>query len=356
MKKMLAMLSFLIALCGLMILFSGCYTQLSTTRDEREESYSHRQKNDDDSTYADNNDDADRDGQSYTYNNDDWTYGQRVGFSYYYPSYSTFWPSSYFRTTYTNLLSPGGYGYAWYYDPHYCDPWWSYTSLAYDPYYYTPVYYTNPSYYYGSGSGYSSTNYKPQARGFGANRGNDVGARPLPTGTGGYNNPSIDRGSSGVGGTMNLPTGVSIGGAPSRGAAKAPEANTVPRTNGTQRISTGSTNGNRNSAGSNRGVRGYGSPAHGGSPRDAQPTIQTTDEGTLQTPPAHSTVPAKNNNGQQKQPHGTRGTDSSHGNSPRSDSHRDTPPATQPAPSNPPPPPSGNNSAPRSGSSRGIRP
>jgi hypothetical protein len=345
MKKMLAVVTFVIALSGLSILFSGCYTQLSTTRDERDE-YSYRQKNNDDTTYTDNNRDADQ-SRDYTYNdNDDWNYGHRLGFSYYYPSYSTYWPSSYFRSSYSNLFSPGGYGYAWYYDPYYCDPWWSYTNLAYDPYYYSPAYYNNPYYYYGSySSGYSSNVYKPKVREFGANRGNETTGRPVP-GTNGYTTPTIGRGTSGVG-DATLPTGMSIGGGSARGGVPA-AVNTTPRTSGNQKVSTGVRGSN---ARPSRGARSYGSPAHGGSPRDAQPTYHGGEGEATQPPPAHSTAPSKNSGGTRT--HGNREAGSSRGNG----SQGDSTPAYHPAPSNPPPPPpSGNNSAPRSGNSRGIRP
>ena len=121
MKTMRFFFKLLLPLGLMAILFQGCYTQLMTSREEypsyREEQQSAGQY---DSTY-------------YGEDNDNWQTHQYIGFSYYYPSWRSYWAWDY------------GCVY-----PTYWDPWW--WGSIYFPYDYYPHYwgYRYPSYgYYG---------------------------------------------------------------------------------------------------------------------------------------------------------------------------------------------------------------
>lgn len=105
---------------GVTLLFSGCYTQLATVRDDVEERYSYRS---DDRTVEE--DDTSRAQRDCANCDDDWYRSRyRFGFRYYYPSYSSF----YFSTFYD----------PWYYDPWLCyyDPWICGTPFVGRPYWY----------------------------------------------------------------------------------------------------------------------------------------------------------------------------------------------------------------------------
>lgn len=109
----------LILIPSLTLLFSGCYTQLATVRDDVEDRYSYRT---DDRTVED--DDTARAQGDCTTCDDDWYRSRyRFGFRYYYPSYSSFSFSTY---------DP------WYYDPWLCsyDPWVCGTPFVGRPYWY----------------------------------------------------------------------------------------------------------------------------------------------------------------------------------------------------------------------------
>ncbi len=116
-----------IALGLFSLLIQGCYTQLATSEDEGESSYSTRY----DEPRADEPDSTYDDSYSYRYP----PYRSWIGFDYYYPSWRLGW-----------MYDP------WYYD-YYYDPWfypyrWYYR--GYYGYYYSPYYgYWNPYYYYG---------------------------------------------------------------------------------------------------------------------------------------------------------------------------------------------------------------
>lgn len=78
-----------------LMLLPGCYTQLSTTRDDDrndDRGYSSRERNGDDTSAVENDNEAYRDDDNYRYDNyydDSWHHRAQIGFSYYYPSY---WP------------------------------------------------------------------------------------------------------------------------------------------------------------------------------------------------------------------------------------------------------------------------
>lgn len=110
----------LILLPSAALVLSGCYTQLATVRDDVEERYSSR--TDDRTVEGDDTTGAQSD---CTDCKDDWFRSRyRLGFRYYYPSYSSF----YFSTFYD----------PWYYDPWYCyfDPWICGTPFVGRPYWY----------------------------------------------------------------------------------------------------------------------------------------------------------------------------------------------------------------------------
>jgi hypothetical protein len=125
----------------LLLSFSGCYTQLGTTRDGNdEEEYDTVTQNEEPAAIDENNE--------YTNEscNEDY-YRPRVGFSYYYPpAYS---PSTLFTIAYSD---PWFYDYNWMaYDRwYYTSPYSWYYSSWYSPYYYQPYYYGYYNYNGGS--------------------------------------------------------------------------------------------------------------------------------------------------------------------------------------------------------------
>jgi hypothetical protein len=129
----------------LMIMLSGCYTQLGSLRNEKEgdEEYMATEQQSDSSYTSEN------ESEGYTYNSgccDDY-YRPHVGFSYYYPS--SYWPSVAFGMAYAD---PWFYDYAWGYNS-----WNNYYSPVWNPYYgYYPNSFYSPYYsgYYGYYNGY----------------------------------------------------------------------------------------------------------------------------------------------------------------------------------------------------------
>src|ERR1041385_277777 len=245
--------SIIFGIMGLFVLaFSGCYTQLGSTKDEQingREEYgsSNSTENAEDTSYVNQ--------QSDYYDNYN-TYGSnpryRVGFSYYYPS--SYWPSYAFSAAYAD---PWFYDNYWAYDPWWCGtPYVTYPMNGYSPYgygYYGSNYYL-PSAYYHYGSGYAVVPVKRATRDIGSTRGS--GGRGATTNTD-IANPGGDRGSS------YLPTGGSLnrsGGGISPGANNSKSSTRPIRPEGNQRGSAPHTDtraGNR----TDRGIRGSSSRA-----------------------------------------------------------------------------------------------
>ena len=196
MKLRLLQLSFAGFIAILVMLLSGCYTQLSTVKGDRDDDERYTSSGSrDDSSYTQNEDGEYRERSDY--DNDDY-YGYNhphVGFSYYYPTY---WPSYAFSVAYAN---PWCYDNYWAYDPWYCGTSYvRYPFYGYYPTYYYPAYYYHYSYYH---SGYASRygSVRRGTRDFGSTRGNASGRGA----TTGYESPNTERGN------FNLPTGASIG-------------------------------------------------------------------------------------------------------------------------------------------------
>ena len=144
----------LFALLGVAALaLTGCYTQVGVTREDGR----------DEEVVADDNGGGaageSYDENGYTYDDDEWDYRPRTGFSYYYPSYypSTMWPSTMFDYSYSNPWNAGiyygtgsGYGFASYYNNPFC----------YQPYY-------GGGYGYGGYGGYGYGGYGYGGYGYG---------------------------------------------------------------------------------------------------------------------------------------------------------------------------------------------
>ena len=283
---------------------SGCYTEVGVTR-EGERGYEYANKEGDQNDQAVTEDDANNeqmdrdDSDSYdnsSYDNPDWGYRPRVGFSYYYPSYSPsgFWPSYAFNAAYANPWAGFGTCYAGsYYDPFWCGaPYVSYTPY-WDGYYYGAGYYS-PYYsyypYYG-GSGYTVRNVSRGTREMGSTRG--VTDRGF---TGGTRIPPPDNTS--VGGASTLPTGSRNGGvssSPKRGTSAAPVVGGSSRGGSTRGATTGTSavtprsgqNAPRGTSTRSNGSRVYrqrGSTSNG-APSSAP---ASRDGGTQSAPPRNS--------------------------------------------------------------------
>ena len=301
-------------------IFSGCYTQIATTRDDDNVGYSSSgQQND--STYAGNEDN----GNTYD-DEEDWHHHTNVGFSYYYPSYSTYWPSSYFSAAYSD---PWAFGltvgcYPWCYS----SPFGYYGS--YYPYYggsYYP-YYANYYPYYNHGNYSSSYGYRKQSvRTMGSTRG---GAGVRQDASGREYTPSGGGGT--VGGLGNLPN-ASVRGGASQPIKRSTDANVAPRGNGTSRVGAPSSRGGRRTDPPSRVTGSRGSMTRSSSPRDAH---------HVNPPPEYGSP--------------------SSGQAPRHDggNHSTPPQSTGRGGGSPAPPSGGRSSSPpppsRGGNSRGVRP
>ena len=312
-----------------LMLLPGCYTQLSTTRDDDREddrAYSSRELNDEDTSGVENQDDAYDNGYRYdNYYDESWHHRGQIGFSYYYPTY---WPSTYFAAAYSD---------PWYFglgcDPYYFgSPYYYYPRAAY----YSPWYsYYNPYYYYGYGGyyGYGSNRYsayKPSIRTFGSER-TGSGGRPV---TGGRDIAPADRSSAGTG-DGNLPIGADVRGCAAQPPRK-PDAKSAPRDAGNVRVTTPRRGSDRSSGRVDRGSRNTGSRGsitRGSSPRDAQP-VYRPPEGRPSKPPSASSPPRRDGGTQYTPPPARSG-----GSAPRSS-----------------PPPSGSGSQPSRGGSSRVRP
>ena len=191
MKTKITLLALSSIISIILIVFSGCYTQLGSQYNEKEgdEEYTATDQQNDD-TYSEESESDD-----YTYNSEysDDFYHPRVGFSYYYPS--SYWPSTAFSMAYAD---PWFYDYAWGYNS-----WNNYYSPVWNPFYgYNPYSYYSPYYSDYYGYGYSSYSGR-RTDGSILSTGHDREVR-----TGGYEIPITGRSD------INLPVGASLGKAP----------------------------------------------------------------------------------------------------------------------------------------------
>ncbi len=202
-RLLLAVMLGIIALA--VVLFSGCYTQLSTREDQQDE-YSQQPDSSYDSSYA-----GEYDNNNGCCGYDDGWYHSRIGFAYYYPSflwpsfayYDPFWYDPYWWG-YGNPYWYYGYGYGYGYGFGYPYPYSFYGG------YYSPYYHHYPGYYaYNTYRNFGST------RGFGSGRTPTAVRTDVPqtsTARGGYNLPvgtQYDRPVTGSSGRTSTPTGVS---------------------------------------------------------------------------------------------------------------------------------------------------
>lgn len=132
MKSKYLIITFLFAL-----LISGCYTQLGTVKQEREnydEEYTYEYQNFNTDTIYE------RDGRTIinNYYFDGYWYPRYRWMFSYYPSWY-YWPSSFFSVTF---YDPWYWDRYWYYDPY---PWCYYPWVSY-PIYYPPYYWYRPIY------------------------------------------------------------------------------------------------------------------------------------------------------------------------------------------------------------------
>lgn len=164
----------------LFVFFSGCYTQLSTTREEPPagEGYGYGQP--EDTVYSSTGDTT----QGYAYDNNNGYYNNgyddeyshpSVGFSYYYPSY--YWPSYGFALAYSDPWAWASFGWSY---PWYCGtPYLSYPWYGYYPHGYYYGYHQ-----YGYAYGGRGTNFTGRA--FGSTRSSSGGRQVGDTRTGVY--------------------------------------------------------------------------------------------------------------------------------------------------------------------------
>jgi hypothetical protein len=224
-------LSLIIPAFALSIFISGCYTQLATTRDEDEGSYTGRNERAQASVQADSNA---GNLESY-YDEYDQQHGHyRVGFGYYYPS-SWYW----------DLSFADPYYYGWpYYGGMYGDPFMNSYWGRYNPYSYGYGgygYYPYGYYPYGYYSGYpyvvygSSASRQSQTRESGYRR---TGY----SGVGGYSGVSGRT----TGGTLTVPPA-------SRRSGVQGSSAVAPTTRRSESPSTRSTRANSTPSGSRRG-------------------------------------------------------------------------------------------------------
>ncbi|MBI1806393.1 MAG: hypothetical protein HYR76_05010 [Ignavibacteria bacterium] len=322
----------------LIILLSGCYTQLSTVKEDREDEEQYAPSGDrGDSSYTRNEDEEGeyRNRSDYGYDDYSWQYRPRIGFSYY---YQPWWPSYAFSVAYA---SPWCYDNFWAYDPWYCGtPYIRYPFYGYSPAYYYPAYYY-PSFYshYGYPRAYSSL--RRGTRDFGSTRGSG-GGRGTPAG---YDLPNTDRGN------YNLPTGASLG----RGANGAspnrnsPSVKDNSRQLGSQRTYVPRNDG-RARVRMNETVRGSGSrggDARGSRRGDASPQVSRPQESSGASSAPVYRPPGRSTGGSHEHNRGNRDTGST-----RSGGSTYSPPPA-PAPHSSPPPPSSSWSPQSSGGSRG---
>lgn len=275
MKARTALLMLAGALGLLLLLFGGCYTELSTVRNDNggDEEYANQQYQDDTSYVSQNQGDYNRDQNEYYDNNDSWNCRPNVGYSYYYPAY--FWPSFAFSAAY--------------YDPWFYDSYWG----GYYPGYYPGSYYGYPYYYgyapyyhypyYASNYGYAV--YHRGGRTFGSTRGSvgrgygDTRMNQPSNGGGGFTLPTagrIDRSSGGTAGGRTPAVTNTGRRAPGNQRAYTPRSNRAPNLD----------RGTVNRGGGTRGeVRRYQSPP------------QYHPRGTYAPSPGRSTAPPPGRSG-----------------------------------------------------------
>ena len=266
------LLSAIFSLIGLFLFtFSGCYTQLSTLRDEKEgdEEYTTTEQQNDNEYTNENYGEEYRDRSVCC----DDSYRPQVGFSYYYPS--TYWPSMAFAAAYAN---PWSYDYYWAYDP------WNY---YYSPYtwnsWYSPYYYY-PQSYYGYQYGYSGAIVNGR-RDIGEMRGRERNQDIIGNGFNGTTIGTRD---------YDMPTGASLGKTPDAAPPpnrKSSAVNQGSRQSSNQRssVSRANKNNNRNS---DSNVRSYGrrdgetrSARRRNTPPEYRPQEAQSPPQTIYTPP-----------------------------------------------------------------------
>ncbi len=237
---------------GIIALFSGCYTQVGTTPESNQYQPSTSIDNDLAGAPPDSN------GYNDYHDSDDWQHSH-VGYSYYYPPSSTYWPSDYYATAYASPWSFGiGFGYGGGYYPYYGYGYGGYYG-GYYPYY---PYYGYPYY------GYCSPYYYPSqnVRTYGSTR-SGAPIRTAAYGRSDASPTSIQGASSDIYG--RIPTGVVTSGGASQQLKRTSNTNTVPRTLGTSRVGRpNQANASRNASQRYQGSRG--SMSRGGVARNAQ--------------------------------------------------------------------------------------
>jgi hypothetical protein len=326
MKTRLTILSVLIGTGLVILLFSGCYTQLGMTRNEQpaqNAEYTSDTLSNDSGYYSENNYAHRYPEQHYDNYNGGYPRSS-VGFSYYYPS--TYWPSYAFSVAYSDPWMYGGYSYY--------DPWWCGTPyLNYPTYGYNAPYGYYPYGYYGYGYGYAAAPARHVSRNFGSTRGTGRGSGGVNTN---YVDPNTNR-------TRDASSGGVLTGAPSGGSTNNnPPSINNNGTSGAMQRSSGANTNNRTNVNPTRTTRGSNQrQVHKrvGTVRDTRQQVKP-NEGNSTTQPS----PQTRNNGKEN-----RGVGVSRGG------------ATHTSPSFVPTPPrsSGNtqptNSGTRGGSSRGDR-
>ena len=289
-------LSTMVGIMGLfLMMFSGCYTQLGTTRDEQisqGDDNSTAQSEQNRSTYS--RESSPYGSQQSNYVDDDNYYDSypryHVGFSYYYPS--SYWPSYAFTVAYNNPWRYDSYSS---YDPWLCGtpyvtyPWYgnspySYYSSGYSGYYSTPLYA-----YYHYGYSYVAVPVRRTSRNFGTTR--DGSIRGATSNTDNFNNYGNDRSSAFPQGGSGFEQPIS-GGISTRGNNETITQQPA-RPGGTQRASTRQTDSNVSGGRTDRGVRGAssrGARARGEGNRDNQ-TPQYRPESGNSAPSSPSYTP-----------------------------------------------------------------
>ena len=233
MKPSVKSLAATVPLFALSLLISGCYTQLATTRDEDEGSYTSRPER----TRLSEPVDTSSANQEPVYDNyDQWQGHYRAGFGYYYPS-SWYWDFAF--------SDPYNYGWPYYggmYGYPYSNGYWGNWRYGYgfNPYGY---YYGYPYVVYSGNFGYSLP-----------------GGRTSQTRDAGYRRTG---GSSRVGGYVG-----SVGGSTGRSLSVSPAS----RRSGSQGGSTAAPATRRSESPSGRASRSYSSPSNSGGRSSAAPS------------------------------------------------------------------------------------
>ena len=307
MNKKFNIFSFLAVLAVAGLMFSGCYTQLDSSKNEtRDEDQGYSSSQQDES-----NNYRDRD----MYDDD---YGRtHVGFSYYYPSYG--FPSYSFNAAYNDPYygygNYGGYygGYYNSYNPYYGSGYGYYNPYNYYSYYY-PSYYNRYGYTYG-------TPVMHRVRDFGSTRGG-APERGTINGGAGYS-PQPTGGYSGTGGALPTGSGYNRSGAgAAQGVRSTPQQTApAPRRDGSLRTMPRGTVNQKDT----RSTRGMGSRGRntGTTGRDTQVRNVPNESSApvYNTPPKErntreASAPPRNNPAPGAPPADTRTSGSSRGRRP----------------------------------------